>query len=180
MRKRKKKKTCGLPPSHKVSYSRSCPAVELESPEQHICGLVVLSDSGADYMLLLVHGYRVSSPLFVSYVMVSDWPHTSLHCLDGTAQGTPNPRGHTQNSSCQGWLYLPPFICDAYLAGEGTEAQYMSRNRSRITQVARCQVWISHPRPYHVTAQTRCLHIRLCSITISLFLCLCCALPFVF
>lgn len=48
MKSDEKKKKCGLTPSHKVSYSGSCPAVELKRLVQHICGLVVLPDSGAD------------------------------------------------------------------------------------------------------------------------------------
>lgn len=41
-------------------------------------------------MLLSVHGCRLSSPLFGSYVMVSGWPHISLHSSDGTAARYPH------------------------------------------------------------------------------------------
>lgn len=46
--KKKEKKRCGLTLSHEVIYSGSCPVGELQRPERHICGLLVLSDSGAD------------------------------------------------------------------------------------------------------------------------------------
>lgn len=88
-KKEEKKKRCGLTLSHEVIYSGSCAVGELQRPARRICGWLVLSDSGADTCCSRFAAV-VSSPLG-SYVMVSVWSQTSLHCSGGTAScwGTP-------------------------------------------------------------------------------------------
>lgn len=65
------------------------------------------------YSLLLVHGCRVSSPPLGSYVMVSGWPHISLHYSDGTAARYPHEETVSINSSCTAGspCATPCFIC---------------------------------------------------------------------
>lgn len=87
--KKKKKKKSGLTPLHEVIYSGSCPVGELQTTKRHVCGLLVLSDSGV-HTCCFQFTATVSSPLG-SYVMVSLWSYTSLRCSSGTATSRDTP-----------------------------------------------------------------------------------------